>query len=213
MVCEYNDTLNGQLNCIFFYEGNTKDSILNYTVLLLNVLVASTPLATQCTGVSRRHETRTSTSMTNTTVAPASETNNTYLLKRRIFAILALTFVLTFQVVLCLIVKCSGISIIWCAIAGWIFMDCYRQRGQPSHSPIPVQNEEESDSCFTDKGHQLSMGLSMLTVDGIVIVYYAIVAEPITTLAHILAIVVLGIPLHYITEKYSAVASERRSIG
>ena len=49
------------------------------------------------------------------------------------------------------------------------------------------------------KWHQLTI----LVIDSAAILYYAIVEELITTVAHVLAIVVLGIPLYYVTEKVS----------
>ncbi len=65
-------------------------------------------------------------------------------------------FVVVFQIVLCLVVGCSGISIIWCACLGWQY-------------------------------RQLPLWLGIL--DGLLLLYYAVTAEWITTVAHACAIV------------------------
>mmetsp|Transcript_5760 Transcript_5760/g.7545 ORF Transcript_5760/g.7545 Transcript_5760/m.7545 type:complete len:117 (+) Transcript_5760:375-725(+) len=100
----------------------------------------------------------------------------------------AVTF---FQIVLCLVVKCVGISIIWCAMAGWIAMD---------NNIVESSNSRPT----TNRNHHPSV---VIFLDAIAILYYAIVEEPITTVAHILAIVVLGIPLHAMTNRFSGLKS------
>ena len=181
MACSSKDRILGQIYCILDYDGNSKDVLINYTLLLLNVLTATSLLVTS-------GDNRSDTTTTDTCTATLS--------RRRICAALSLIFASTFQIALCLFLECAGISIIWCAIAGWIGMDYYNYR-------VLSKTEEEAASnrvCTPNSWHQIII----LFLDIIVIVYYAIVMEPITTVAHILAVVVLGIPLHFITDKYSA---------
>lgn len=44
--------------------------------------------------------------------------------------------------------------------------------------------------------------VAIMFIDTVAIIYYAIVAEPITTVAHILAITVLGIPLYLMNHRH-----------
>ena len=80
-------------------------------------------------------------------------------------------FVTVFQISLCWAVGCSGISIIWCACAGWALQ---RDGWHITTSSTPT----------------------VIAVDTLAIFYYAITAEPITTLAHGCAIA-LGALLKY----------------
>jgi hypothetical protein len=74
-------------------------------------------------------------------------------------------FVVGFQIFLCLLVGCSGISIIWCACLGWQY-------------------------------RRLPLWLGIL--DGLLLLYYAVTGEWITTVAHACAIV-LGRGLYAIS--------------
>lgn len=74
-------------------------------------------------------------------------------------------------------------------------MDYYHQR---KHE---IRQEQQLDySCsnyFKIHVHQIIV----LLIDFIAIIYYLIVMEPITTLAHVLAFVVLGLPSYLLTER------------
>jgi hypothetical protein len=76
--------------CILSYAGSTKDVVLNYLVLLINL--------SYC-------------------VAAVANHHRVQNVQR--FALGALLFVVLFQISLCLALGCSGISIIWCAMGGW----------------------------------------------------------------------------------------------
>ena len=70
--------------------------------------------------------------------------------------------VVAFQLVLCLALRCVGVSIIWCAEMGWIL-----------------------------KMSGIEAGWSrkvVLCVDGGALIFYALASEPITTVAHVAAI-------------------------
>ncbi len=162
---------------ILSYNGSPKDIIINYTLLALNLIIATYPLIvlTEIHGVS----------------------NNNIIWKRRLCAFCSFIFVSVFQISLCLLIHCSGISIIWCALAGWIWMDYYHQRKHESRQEQQL-NYYSSNYCKIHV-HQIIV----LLVDFIAIMYYLIVMEPITTLAHILPFVVLGLPSYFLTERVS----------
>ena len=138
MTCR-NTGLGEQVHCILSYDGSLTDTILNYTVLVLNLIVAATPIL-------RSREGR-----------PADN--------KGFRAFLSLIFTVFFQILLCLVVQCSGISIIWCSIFGWIIMDWRKRDGNASRT-IAV--------------HQIII----MFIDLATNLYYAIVAEAITTVAH-----------------------------
>lgn len=85
-----------------------------------------------------------------------------------VYGLCSLLFVVLFQIGLCLILKCTGVSIIWCALAGWILI---------------------KEFSF------------ILLIDLCAILYYTLTAPFITTIAHVMAIFILGIPLRIFTEK------------
>ena len=223
MSCQNDALIFGQIYCILSYDGSREDIIINYTLLLLNFFVASCPLMITNTTISGEnndhdHITYDTTTNTNATPPPVSRNCDTtlqrndesYMSKRTLYAILSLVFVSAFQIGLCIMVKCAGISIIWCAMAAWIWMDCYymffRVRSSPPSSlSTPLLNDNISvDKLFRKiQYHQIII----LLIDFMALVYYAIVMEPITTVAHILAFTVLGLPLHSMTEKFATRAS------
>mmetsp|Transcript_21039 Transcript_21039/g.27278 ORF Transcript_21039/g.27278 Transcript_21039/m.27278 type:complete len:183 (+) Transcript_21039:37-585(+) len=71
-------------------------------------------------------------------------------------------FYFTFQIVLCCLLGCSGISIVWCAILGTLL--------------------------FNREDRQRPAVLMLILLDTVIIVYYAISAPFITTIAHICAL-------------------------
>jgi hypothetical protein len=79
----------------------------------------------------------------------------------------AFVFLVIFQISLCLLLQCSGISIVWCGIAGWMLTEL-------------LQREYRSSS---------SILVAMLLCDACGIFYYAVTAEAITTVAHICAVI------------------------
>jgi hypothetical protein len=113
-------------------------------------------------------------------------------------AVVSLAFVVEFQIILCLIVGCSGISIIWCACAGWMIRKLlYTQRtANLSSDSATTQAEPGSPmNCF------LCQKIT-LCADAVAIFYYMLVTEPITTVAHVCAIA-LGMLLHRSSERSS----------
>ena len=175
MVCQFDESggLDGKVFCILAYDGSTKDIILNYTLLTLNIAVAWQSVC------GNRGNVIGSGDIYGTTHSSAPVEG------LRLRAFLSLLFVIMFQIILCLLVGCTGISIIWCAIGGWILMDhfgCFSPRNARNRS-TPSSGTELGSHASTSilQVHQATM----LAIDLIAILYYAIVAESITTLAHL----------------------------
>jgi hypothetical protein len=121
-------------SCILTYEGSRRDIWINYSMLAVNLAAGILGLWLQAP-------------LTETTMSPLlSEPEpirgerNTVLMSpvsspasakrtKCIAAVCSLAFVCVFQVLLCLAVGCSGVSIIWCACTGWIVSDrvCFLQ--------------------------------------------------------------------------------------
>ena len=143
MACR-STSLDGQVMCILSYGGSAFDIEINYTVLVLNLYVAAVPFF-------QRYSSN-DTFSARTSPDPGN-----------IEAIASLVFVIGFQIILCILLHCAGISIVWCAIGGWILMDWKYGDANVSHSR-----------------HQTFV----LTINLFAIIYYFIVAEAVTTLAH-----------------------------
>jgi hypothetical protein len=105
-------------------------------------------------------------------------------------AIYSLVFVILFQIGLCLIAGCVGISVIWCAMAGWMVFGLlcdWRQRVRQQ------RNERTSSSSLSWFSRQTSsrtvaIVITTLFLDSVGIVYYAMTSELITTVAHACAL-------------------------
>jgi len=106
----------------------------------------------------------------------------------------SLAFVFAFQIVLCLVVGCLGISLTWCAILGWILIEWWR---------------EQTTRCTCDV--LPSRGIAAV-MDLIAIIYYCVVDPPITTVAHVLAIL-LGITLETVTTRFLSSTQRHLRVG
>lgn len=167
------DTLSSNIECILTYKGDGDFMVVNYSLLVLNMGHCFLKLS------SERIECHP---------------------KRWKFALLSLLFSVVFQISLCLMVRCSGISIVWCAIVGWILF----------HS-TPTNSESGA------RVHRLKMmEWIILIVNVSVIIYYAVVLPVITTVAHLLAIV-MGVVLAkweaWMLPETAAHEQERRASG
>ena len=166
VACNTTANLAGHLACILSYDGNPFDSAVNYTLLGLNLVYGRTFLVLWAT--QNHHEQQ-----------PLQQQQHTRRrgLSMHSAALASLVLVIVFQIGLCLLLGCAGISIIWCACAGWI-LSVRRQYGVSS-----------SFIWLVESTHVL------LLLDALVIVYYAIptdghhVGEAVlTTVAHLCAI-------------------------
>jgi hypothetical protein len=160
-----NGSLLVRIGCILTYQGSQSDAVLNYTLLAANVVVCSITTASNAHyGTSRG-------------------------LERKLVASGALVFVAAYQINLCLVVGCSGISIIWCAIAGWILGEGRRRACMPGDSGTSsALSTEASPSPWNRHISLLVWERVMLATDILAIIYYARVTEAITTVAHLCAI-------------------------
>lgn len=164
-------TLLAKTACILGYAGSTKDVILNYTMVIINLIYCAVAIIK-----SREQADK----------------------GRRKFGLGALIFVFVFQITLCLGLGCVGISIIWCAMGGWIMSE--RRRVVDINMDIPTS------SLSTSNIRLINMGKVVILFDCGVIFYYAIVFEPITTVAHVCALV-LGAVLSQMSIWFSPLES------
>ena len=148
----------GRIGCILGYAGSTRDVALNYLVFSINLTYCVT--ATVLSVHYRKQETA-----------------------QKIFATSALVFVVMFQLILCLMLGCTGISIIWCAMGGWIISE-QRQAVESDNA-----SSNSSTASVTLKLRMIHWRKMVILIDSAAIVYYGIIAEPITTIAHVCALV------------------------
>ena len=99
-------TVVSRVGCILSYNGSHFDVMLNYSLIVLNLIYCVVAMHTA--SLSR----------------PQPSTFVVY------HALGALVFVIGFQLVLCLALGCSGVSIIWCAMCGWIMSERRQQVDQ-----------------------------------------------------------------------------------
>jgi hypothetical protein len=193
--------LPNRLVCILTYDGDGLDVIINYVLLIVNLLVCVAQLRAggiQHDGSPLEHQRQSR--------------------GRVVKAVAALAFVVAFQVQLCLAVGCVGISVVWCAMMGWIACERstvvprqYLQQAllRPSESDPIVHRDESESSASADatsyrphaelqSAHHSSrpsnfrfhdvLIFGALAVDVCSIVYYGVVMPTITTAAHVCAI-------------------------
>jgi glucan phosphoethanolaminetransferase (alkaline phosphatase superfamily) len=146
--------------CILSYAGNPKDILLNYLMVLINLVYCAAAL--QNHRVERQKFLR--------------------------FAMLAFVGIVVFQLSLCLALGCSGVSIIWCAMGGWTMSERRRVVDINIHSTMESEASESSTTSLAS-ARLMGWGNVVIFLDCAVIVYYAIVTKPITTVAHTLALI------------------------
>ena len=166
-------TLGGRIACILSYDQNLFHSGINYVLVLVN-LIYCVRLLDQFLALREASELQRRTTQQ--------------------LAFSALTFVIFFQVGLCLMVHCMGISIIWCAMSGWGMSE--RRRVVALVDPTISSREEvnDDDASTTPQSSipepSYSPPFTAVTVLNVgAIVYYAITEEFLTTIAHICALI------------------------
>jgi hypothetical protein len=174
--------------CILTYHGSIHDIVINYVMLVINFAWCQAVLSFV---LSTRHQkkgtTTTTTTTTNQELTTASSKQQSHTLYAA--AIASFAFVWMFQIVLCLVlavlsedgIGCAGISIVWCAMAGWIW---YNKK----HSNMnKKKGRQHQDWFLLASGSWLERMATVLNLS--VIFYYFLVEELITTIAHICALV------------------------
>jgi hypothetical protein len=166
-------SLSERTGCILSYDRTWKDVAINYALLTLNAAMCYIILKYQV---------------------------NPRIIKFRL-AMASFVAVIVFQIVLCLLVKCAGISIVWCACAGWIMAE---RRHVIDTVNLAKENITTGDSLMSTVASPIDWVMTMervvILIDVGAIIYYAIVQEPITTVAHLLAMI-LGSTLSFVCIK------------
>jgi len=219
------------MGCILTYGGSMQDVYINYFLLGCNLL-----LCTQLTLLRRKQHavaqsllpSQPARSSTVTTTADSVPLRPLPNMACRWFS---LAFVAAFQIQLCLWVECSGVSIIWCAMAGWAFLEERWIRQEPQRQPLIVVEERQQlqqDSSLRQTNYPPGDNTTAATITtaaaasdpacphvwglGTIVqafnlggvLYYALTEEWITTVAHGLAIL-LGCCLWYASERTATV--------
>jgi hypothetical protein len=153
--CSSSNDVLSRIGCILTYGGERNDILINYALFILNTVWCYFTLLATTTCADRPPTVRGSYYCTHSTMS--------------------LVFIVAFQVVLCLIFGCSGISIVWCAQAGWILHQRYHAHFQD------YQTREVVIPPITE--------IIVLVVGVLAILYYAVTVEAITTVAHVCALV------------------------
>lgn len=86
--------------------------------------------------------------------------------------------VIIFQLSLCLLVHCSGVSIIWCAMGGWIISE--RKRLRKQSRDVELSRARDASIKFE---------YVVMLADVGAIIYYGVVADAISTVAHVCALI------------------------
>lgn len=181
--------------CILTYHGSKADILINYAVLLVNLAYCGIALSKHWKD-------------------QLPDDGSTLNRKYPKMAIGSLVGVIIFQISLCLILGCSGISIVWCAVGGWLMQE--RRSLVDAHIlPLPSQptgggnNSDNHHPTTTTSSGRINPGEAhnsnqswgevslrlrdwgkwVIFLDLIVIVYYAIALPAITTVAHICALI------------------------
>jgi hypothetical protein len=164
--CQLAASISERLACIASYSGNVIDCVINYLLLSLSVY---------CWIV---YENR--SAGRSPPVSPSSRTQA-----------FSFGFLVVFQFSLCFLLQCSGISIIWCGISGWMIMEIlsFRSRQQ---------------SLFVIWYPLLLSAIC----NALGILYYFVTAEAITTVAHFCAIL-LGFILYWLSSRMESAGKWR----
>jgi len=165
-----------KLECILTYAGSKNDIAINYSVLFATLIASSVVLRTHC-------------------YSPSAN----FICARLVWMIIALLGLTAFQITLCFSLGCSGISIIWNAMDGFLVAN-YWQRKKYSDENLNANNSLN-----------LVMGHACVAVGLAADIYYAILSEILTTVAHVCA-VLLGMLL-YLVYTYSFRGQANSSIA
>jgi hypothetical protein len=151
----------GRIGCILTYGGSVQDTILNYLMIILNLAYCIKIVLTTHRSDKENYK------------------------QHRSCALGSLVFVVFFQVILCLLVGCSGVSIIWCAMGGWIMSE--RRRVVQLTNDDDAGEYQTTASTLADR--LIYFGKVVIMCDTAVIIYYMVVSPAMTTVAHMLALV------------------------
>jgi hypothetical protein len=163
--CPANESLLARTTCILTYSGEVEDIRINYVTLCLTLLVAVARAKYASVQI------------------PETARKVRWLLECSI----ALIGVTLFQITLCWILGCAGISIIWCSLAGWTINErwCVQDSAGRATTGGVVANQNQ---IITPRKWMEICEDVVLTVVLVVLVYYAIESPLITSVAHVCAL-------------------------
>ena len=176
--CPTNEALIKRTACILTYSGAIEHIWINYLTLSVTLAVA----------------------LDRTRCISSQMPDSTLRFKWLWASLTAFVGVILFQIILCWILGCAGISIVWCAVTGWIINERRRRR----------QHREETDDSrphATEDNRADSCEDIILAIVFCVLVYYAVTAAVITTVAHFCALV-LGALLSRFNERLVSAQSQ-----
>lgn len=158
--CPVDSKIAQRMACILTYGGENKDIWINYTTFCFVLLIC----------ILRARDT-----LLDDIVVP--QYNSLTRTKWLVMGALSLVGVALFQVGLCCFLGCAGISIIWCAMAGWVINE-RKYHEQPADTGRPTVNRNTLDRLED----------VVLTAVLGVLIYYAVTTAFITTVAHFCAL-------------------------
>ena len=185
--CPAEGTHSSRIYCILSYNGSTRDVIINYLMLVINL--AACVRSAVAGSYQEHHHIKLQTN---------KQTDHPLNLQyhRRHRNLAAFCFVWIFQIGLCLLlaelsdegIGCAGISIVWCAMAGWLWRE-----SRPSSITTQAQATKEQSARATKNVITEESSLwprrFLEWANTSVIVYYTVTEEVITTVAHLCALV------------------------
>lgn len=147
------------VGCILSYDGDVNACIINYVMLTFQLCVNGVYLYS----CMKKYN---------------SILNISKNVRKRcvIFQCIALLFTFLFQVVLCIFVGCSGVSIVWNVMVGFLLFDIYIN--VTTYSLFSNENESYEKQIF------ILLCLPAFITD----VFYAVTADLLTSLAHLCAL-------------------------
>ena len=178
------DALVERIRCILSYnDGSSVDIFLNYSILILNLIVAAIPIIylNFCCYHHRHHR--------------HDNNNQSAGLILGFRAFLSLLFAIVFQIGLCSAVQCFGISVVWCSVFGWILAGsvdiknycCCLNYCRKIINFIPSSSSSSNTAAaqtVTETKLYQRIVILISLIDCGTILFYVITAEPITTVAH-----------------------------
>ena len=142
----------GTIPCILTYEGDRHHIAINYMVLIVLMIVSIFELKDSTKKVCSR---------------------------RALWQLCALVLVLVFQVGLCVLVQCTGISIVWNAQSSFLLLQ--RARWRAAHKAAVLQKVEMIEP------HQL-----------VKCVEFLIACKPVDHIVHLGVLVAFGVDMYYL---------------
>jgi hypothetical protein len=118
---------------------------------------------------------------------------------------ITLVAMMTLQLVLWFALEASGISVVWSGLAGAALVDLVGRRLSSRRTPAPARLSRATDPESRQWVLATAVGIAAAAM-----VFYAVALPPITTVAHVLALVV-GAGIHALTRWVARRRADRRA--